>query len=128
MVDEITDGAPVCATCVGRAHGAGVSTGVLSVIHSGGLLFSPRGTITRPATCPASGFTALDERMMRGRCNACGFEGRIKGGSRGYSWSPLRIEAHESVELVAPCPFHLWDRISGEGTCRCGHEPWEVTA
>jgi hypothetical protein len=68
----------------------------------------------------------VNERI--GRCYVCGRYDTISGGYRGYSWTEPHLRNHApTTDIVKPCPFHAWDRITAEGACSCGHAPIEAT-
>lgn len=121
MVDEITDGVPVCGTCVGRARGAGHEIPVIEVQHVSDIVYEPRH-IRIPRSCPGAARTDfIHVNVFVGRCPACKEYMPIRGGNRGYDWTPPKLRQHEpGPGLVDPCPFHMWDRITPEGVCSCG--------
>lgn len=128
MVDEITDGVPVCGPCVGKATGAGHQLSVVAVQHEGGLIFEPRH-MRRPKTCPGSQYRDWHHVNFRvGRCWVCGEYMPLRARGGPYN-SDVFLVAHEpGIGLVDPCPFHAWDSITAEGVCSCGSASVPVVA
>jgi hypothetical protein len=128
FVDEITDGLPVCGTCAGRALGTGVALETVQVAHEPGLLFEPTLVVRWPRTCPGAGYASWHDvdSWKVGRCYVCLELVPIRG-PRGYETTLAHLARHDAgPDLVNPCPFHLWDRITVEGVCSCGAEPVPV--
>ncbi|MGW0837106.1 hypothetical protein [Streptomyces prunicolor] len=120
--DEPGDGEPVCATCEGRAAGAGHDESPTGRL----LLFTPRH-IDPPKNCPASRrglFEALRGGRV-GRCLVCGDMQPLR--AMGGPYNPrFSIVQHPPGEgLVAPCPFHRWrslTAVDGRAVCECGRQ------
>ncbi|MFJ2909388.1 hypothetical protein ACIO8F_08120 [Streptomyces sp. NPDC087228] len=119
--DTVTDGLPVCATCDGRAVGAGQEPDGPA---GRTLTFGPRD-ITPPRHCPGSR-TPLFEAMpgnTTGRCLACQdvHPTRAMGGP--YAPRHAITQHRPGARLFAPCPFHAWrhPRLNeGRLACVCG--------
>lgn len=119
--DELGTGEPVCATCEGRAAGAG-----REVSPTGRqLVFNPRH-ITPPKHCPGSRSSLLFTELSGGRaglCLACKdvHPLRAMGGAFNPRWAI--VQHPPGGGLVAPCPFHRWKSLTardGRAACACG--------
>jgi hypothetical protein len=120
-VDEISDGAPACGTCVGRALGAKQDEIPVGLPP---LRFDPRW-ITPPRTCPGSRSHTLWVEFGRvGRCLVCQEFVGIRAIGRGYNaWGAGPVFHEPGPGLVEPCPFHAWNRMKRYGdiaSCACG--------
>lgn len=114
----------VCATCEGRALGAGQEEAPPGLPP---LRFDPRW-LTPPATCPGSGddglYVPVQEGNWRvGRCLACGLivALRAHGGPYNGGYGPTRHAI--GPDLVEPCPWHAWNRlvrVDDRAACACG--------
>jgi hypothetical protein len=123
QLDDHTNpsGLPVCATCDGRAVGAGQEQDGPA---GRTLTFGPRDS-TPPRYCPASR-THLFERLpggTTGRCLACQdvHPTRAMGGP--YAPRHAITQHPPGPRLFTPCPFHAWrsPRLDGDGlVCVCG--------
>lgn len=118
--DELSDGEPVCGTCVGRALGAGqdqVPTDLPPMV------FDPRWQ-TPPRWCPGSGRSSLWRRIGRadvaGMCLVCGEAVPIR--ARPFPGWGYGMQRHlTGPDVVEPCPFHAWKRlVEQDGRVRCG--------
>lgn len=119
--DEPPPGEPVCATCEGRAVGAGQEfspTGRL-------LLFSPRD-IDPPKTCPGSRSSVLYTELpggRAGRCLACADVHPLRAMGGPYNPRTAIVQHPTGSTLVEPCPFHRWRQLTatdGRVHCHCG--------
>ncbi|MFB7832047.1 hypothetical protein [Streptomyces sp. NPDC056056] len=119
--EEPPAGHVVCATCEGRAIGAGQEQQT-----PGGrpLVFSPQG-LTPPRHCPGSR-TALYRLLSggtTGACLACGDTHPLRAMGGPYDSRYAIVQHGPGAGLVAPCPFHRWrqPRLDGDGVrCNCG--------
>lgn len=131
-VDEPPAGEPVCATCEGRAAGAGQDDSPTGRP----LIFNPRW-ITPPTTCPGSR-SSLFETLpggRAGRCLACGDVQPIRAMGGPYNPRAAIVQHPTGAALVPPCPFHRWKQLTardGQVLCACGraahHTTEETTA
>lgn len=121
-VDQIPDGLPVCATCDGRAVGAGqVQDGPTGRT----LVFSPRWQ-TPPRWCPGSRSYVLYEPLPGGtvgRCLACGDMHPLRAMGGPYNGGYGITQHPPGTGLLPPCPFHAWRQFTateGRPHCACG--------
>lgn len=122
--EEPGTGERVCATCEGRAAGAGQEetspTGRL-------LVFSPRH-IDPPKSCPASRSSVLFAELPGGRaglCLACKDVQPLRAMGGPYNPRYAIVQHPPGAGLVAPCPFHRWRQLTaadGRALCACGRE------
>jgi hypothetical protein len=127
LVDDLPDGEPACAVCVGKALGAGQDETPAGMPL---LRFDPRW-LTPPPLCPGSGDSGLWVDLARPSqnvvvCLACGdvVAGRACGSPYNPKWGATRHAPGE--HLVEPCPFHAWNHLVRRGDavgCACG---WDV--
>ncbi|MGW5616228.1 hypothetical protein [Streptomyces sp. NPDC003877] len=119
--DEPPAGEPVCATCEGRAAGAGQDNSPTGRP----LVFNPRH-ITPPKTCPGSRSSRLYEPLpggRAGRCLACGDVQPIRAMGGPYNPRAAIVQHPVGAALVPPCPFHRWRQLTardGRVLCTCG--------
>ncbi|MFD9047639.1 hypothetical protein [Streptomyces zaomyceticus] len=119
--EEPPAGHVVCATCEGRAIGAGQEQQT-----PGGrpLAFSPQG-LTPPRHCPGSR-TVLYRLLpggTTGHCLACSdtHPVRVMGGP--YNPRTAIVQHPPGPGLVGPCPFHRWRQLQlifNGVQCTCG--------
>lgn len=121
--EEPPPGEPVCATCEGRAAGAGQDTSPTGRP----LIFEPRH-IDPPKNCPGSRSSELFEELpggRAGRCLACQDVHPLRAMGGAYN-SRYAITQHPpGPGLVPPCPFHRWRTLTardGRAVCACGRE------
>lgn len=111
----------VCATCDGRAVGAGQEQ---DGPDGRALVFSPRG-LTPPRHCPGSR-TTLYEALPGGtaaRCLACRDVHPIRAMGGPYASRCGIVQHPPGAALCAPCPFHRWRHPTarnGRLMCTCG--------
>jgi hypothetical protein len=118
--DEIPDGELVCATCEGRAIGAGQEQ------QNPGrrLVFRPR-ELQRPKHCPGSRsslYTALSGGTT-GQCLACADTHPLRAMGGPYASRYAIVQHPPGAGLIAPCPFHRWRQLvrDNDGVrCSCG--------
>lgn len=119
--DTIPDALPVCATCDGRAVGAGQEQDGPA---GRTLLYGPRG-LTPPRFCPASRadlFEALPGGTT-GRCLACQDTHPIRAMGGPYASRVGIVQHPPGARLFVPCPFHRWRHPRRQGdrlACICG--------
>lgn len=119
--DEPPTGEPVCATCEGRAAGAGQDISPTGRL----LLFSPRD-VDPPKLCPGSRSSVLLEALRGGRaarCLACSDIHPIRAMGGPYNPRCAIVQHPPGPALVAPCPFHRWKQLTatdGRVHCHCG--------
>ncbi|MFF5977154.1 hypothetical protein ACFY7C_37280 [Streptomyces sp. NPDC012769] len=119
--EQPREGELVCATCEGRAIGAGQEQ---AAPGSPLLVFSPRG-LTPPRHCPGSR-TSLYRLLSggaAGECLACGDTHPLRAMGGPYASRTAIVQHDPGAALVAPCPFHRWRQPRhAEGTvqCACG--------
>ncbi|MGK3093747.1 hypothetical protein ACG93S_28935 [Streptomyces sp. WAC01490] len=120
--EAVLDGLPVCATCDGRAVGAGQEEDGPAGRR---LLFGPR-TLTPPRWCPGSR-TDLYESLPGGttaQCLACRDAHPIRAMGGPYASRAAIVQHPPGEALFAPCAFHRWRhpvRIAeGRLACACG--------
>ncbi|MFI8294474.1 hypothetical protein ACIGCZ_00855 [Streptomyces nigra] len=121
--DEPPAGEPVCATCEGRAAGAGQDDSPTGRP----LIFNPRH-IAPPKNCPASRSSLFEELPggRVGRCLACGDMQPLRAMGGPYNPRYAIVQHPTGQALVAPCPFHRWRQLTtrnGVVVCACGREP-----
>ncbi|GGM53596.1 hypothetical protein ACFFX1_54810 [Dactylosporangium sucinum] len=123
LTDDVPAGEPVCGTCVGRALGAGQDDAPAGLPP---LVFSPRWQ-TPPAVCPGSRSRTLWTELPGNRCGqclACGDIVPIRVVGTGYNaWGAGPVKHAPGADLVEPCPFHAYSRITavdGRAVCGCG--------
>lgn len=119
--EEPPAGAPVCATCDGRAIGAGQEH---PLPGSRPLVFSPRG-LTPPRHCPGSrtDLYALLSGSTTGRCLACSDTHPIRAMGGPYASRTAIVQHDPGPGLIQPCPFHRWRQprhADGAVLCSCG--------
>lgn len=115
---------PVCATCEGRAAGAGQIPGPAHYR----VQFTSHASRS-PIWCPASGRTGLWAELPGGtkassaaRCLLCGSVERVRCMGGFYTGGPGLTKHHPATEPLR-CPIHAWRHLSsidGQATCRCG--------
>ncbi|MET7713728.1 hypothetical protein [Streptomyces sp. NPDC005407] len=118
--DTLPAGDPVCATCDGRAVGAGQDTGPAGRQ----LLHTPR-TLKPPTNCSGSR-TALYTELGGGTVGSClvctdAHPLRAMGGP--YNSRYAIVQHPPGPGLVTPCPFHAWRQPAlkdGRLVCTCG--------
>ncbi|QLF83224.1 hypothetical protein QEN61_gp40 [Streptomyces phage Eklok] len=119
--ETVPDGLPVCATCDGRAVGAGQEQDGPAGRR---LLYGPR-SLTPPRWCPASR-SALYEPLpggTTGRCLACSDTHPIRAMGGPYASRAAIVQHPPGAALFAPCPFHRWRRPTATAAglhCMCG--------
>lgn len=127
---SLPKGDKVCATCEGRALGAGYPAATLPPTDL--LLFTPTLCAT-PEVCPGSrdyrrgpfprdAYETDPKRPNWATCLFCGSFERLIGGSRGYSWTPIGLSTHKHADLIPPCPNHGWLSMTRDAdalVCRC---------
>ena len=115
-------GQAVCATCDGRAVGAGQEEGPAGRT----LALTPRH-LAPPRYCPGSR-TGMFEELSGGRvgrCLVCGDHGPLRGMGGPYYGHYGIVQHDPGPALVTPCPFHRWRQLSardGRIYCPCGTE------
>lgn len=121
--DTVPTSERVCATCDGRAVGAGQET---DGPPGRTLAFQPRH-LTPPRNCPGSRtgmFTELPGAGV-GRCLACGDHHPLRAMGGPYN-SRYAITQHPpGTALIRPCPFHRWKNLTarhGRIYCPCDTE------
>lgn len=128
-LEALPDGDQVCATCDGRAVGAGQET-----VGPAGrkLAFGPREH-TRPRWCPGSR-TALYQELpggTAGRCLACQDTHPLRAMGGPYNPRYAIVQHPPGQGLVAPCPFHRWRYPTAQDgglACSCGRPLTHTTA
>ncbi|MGW6570069.1 hypothetical protein [Streptomyces sp. NPDC054975] len=104
--EEVPDGELVCATCEGRAIGAGQEEQNPAGRQ---LVFGPREQ-QRPKTCPGSRRALL--APLRGgttaRCLVCGDTHPVRAMGGPHNPRIAIIQHPPGDALVQPCPFHRW--------------------
>ncbi|MFI8817487.1 MULTISPECIES: hypothetical protein [unclassified Streptomyces] len=120
--EAVLDGLPVCATCDGRAVGAGQESDGPAGRR---LLYGPR-TLTPPRWCPGSR-TDLYEPLPGGtvgRCLACRDTHPIRAMGGPYTSRAAIVQHPPGESLFAPCAFHRWRHpvraAEGHLACTCG--------
>ncbi|MFF8610848.1 hypothetical protein ACF06X_33620 [Streptomyces sp. NPDC015346] len=119
--DEIPAGELVCATCEGRAIGAGQEEQ-----QPGGrrLGFGPR-ELRPPKNCPGSrrAFLAPLPGGTTARCLVCGDTHPVRAMGGPYNPRFGLIQHPPGAALVEPCPFHRWRQLTITDrtvSCTCG--------
>lgn len=119
VAEELPEGGRVCATCDGRAAGAGQIPGPGYPTS-----FTPRDSVP-PRWCPGSGRSGLwsEHGPMAGRCGVCGIVAGIRWMGGRYN-GDVGIVRHEPLGdlLEVRCPFHGWRQlvlVAGRAVCRC---------
>ncbi|MHB9861910.1 hypothetical protein [Streptomyces sp. YIM S03343] len=111
----------ICATCDGRAVGAGQETDGPA---GRTLTFQPRH-LTAPRHCPGSR-TGMFEELPGGsvgRCLACQDNHPLRAMGGPYNSHYAIVQHPPGAGLVAPCPFHRWRGLTarnGHVYCPCG--------
>lgn len=119
--ENVPAGELVCATCEGRAIGAGQEQPAEGARR---LVFTPRG-LTPPRYCPGSR-TALFAALPGGtaaRCLACRDVHPLRAMGGPYASHVGIIQHPPGARLFAPCPFHRWRHpraAEGRLVCVCG--------
>lgn len=114
----------VCATCEGRAAGAGQEQ---TSPTGRQLVFSPRH-LDPPKTCPGSRSSVLYAELPGGRageCLACKDVHPIRAMGSPYDPRTAITQHPPGPGLIAPCPFHRWltvTAVNGRAVCVCGRE------
>ncbi|MFI5814912.1 hypothetical protein ACIA7S_28635 [Streptomyces sp. NPDC051643] len=122
-IDVVTPGDLVCATCDGRAVGAGQETDGPT---GRTLAFQPRH-LTPPANCPGSR-TGMFEELAGGRvgrCLACGDHHALRAMGGAYAPRYAIVQHPPGAALVTPCSFHRWRSLTarqGRIYCPCDTE------
>ncbi|URC17961.1 hypothetical protein QEN62_gp39 [Streptomyces phage AxeJC] len=119
--ESVTDGAPVCATCDGRAVGAGQEENGPA---GRTLVFGPR-SLTPPRWCPGSRRDLYEPLpgATTGRCLACSDSHPIRAMGGPYASRAAIVQHPPGERLFAPCPFHRWRHpalVDGRLRCVCG--------
>lgn len=118
--EEPAAGDLVCATCDGRAVGAGQETNGPA---GRALVFAPR--LKPPKNCPGSR-TDLYEALSGGtvgRCLACQDMHPLRAMGGPYNPRYAIVQHPPGPALFAPCPFHQWRHPTaqdGRLVCTCG--------
>ncbi|WP_333745791.1 hypothetical protein [Streptomyces sp. IBSBF 2950] len=121
--DTIPLGDLVCATCDGRAVGAGQEPDGPA---GRTLTFQPRH-LGPPRHCPGSR-TAMYEELAGGRvgrCLVCGDHGPLRAMGGPYASRYAIVQHDPGTHLVKPCPFHRWRALTarnGRIYCPCDTE------
>jgi hypothetical protein len=115
--DRPPEGEQVCATCEGRAIGAGQD--VWPVPDGPNLAFAPR-RLTPPRKCPGSRSERLYEEVGRSvvRCLAC--DELVRGWFSSWRYGP--VNHPPGPGLVPGCEFHAWSYLTvhdGKAICTC---------
>jgi hypothetical protein len=122
--EDIPAGDLVCATCDGRAVGAGQEpAGPAGRL----LVFTPRD-LTPPRHCPGSRSTRLTRAIPPGtvgQCLACSDLHPIRAMGGPYNGRAAITQHAPGGRLVKGCPFHAWRYLEpdpeGDGVrCSCG--------
>ncbi|MFG3276196.1 hypothetical protein [Streptomyces luteogriseus] len=121
--EEPPEGEPVCATCEGRAAGAGQDDSPTGRP----LIFQPRW-IDPPKNCPGSRSSLFEELPggRVGRCLACGDHQPLRAMGGPYNPRYAIVQHPTGSALVPPCPFHRWRQLTardGHVHCACGRTP-----
>lgn len=117
-------GDAVCATCEGRAAGAGQIPGPAEYR----VRFTPYGT-RAPAWCPGGGRNGFWVETRGGTlaspnatCLVCGWDGRLRYSGGPYSGG-MGLQAHHPTDQLVRCPLHAWRQLTivdRRLACRCG--------
>ncbi|MFD5057404.1 hypothetical protein [Streptomyces sp. NPDC058394] len=119
--ETVPPGELVCATCDGRAVGAGQET---DGPVGRQLTFGPR-SLTPPRHCPGSR-SGLYEPLpggTTGRCLACGDTHPTRAMGGPYASRYAIVQHTPGARLFTPCPFHRWRHPTAAGgrlACACG--------
>lgn len=122
--DEPSPGEQVCATCEGRAAGAGQEQASPTGRQ---LVFSPRH-LDPPKHCPGSRSSVLFTELPGGRageCLACKDVHPIRAMGSPYDPRTALTQHPPGPGLVQPCPFHRWRTVTardGRAVCDCGRD------
>ncbi len=111
---------PLCATCEGRAVGAGWPTAEQVISGAGSrpwpvTRFTPKPYFDPPAVCPGSKRELYRENRdgRTGTCLVCGDHVRLR--LIGSRWAPRGfgpVVHPPGDELVRPCRYHAWDHLT----------------
>lgn len=120
-VDELPPGEAACGTCVGRALGAKQDEAPADLPP---LVFDPRWQ-TPPKWCPGSRSSRLWSHVAAsvGRCLVCGEYAAVRAMGGPYDPRTALVAHFPGPEMVAPCPFDAWMRLTvrdGQVACACG--------
>ncbi|MEU6979649.1 hypothetical protein [Streptomyces sp. NPDC046371] len=119
--EDVPAGQLVCATCEGRAIGAGQEEQPPGARR---LVFGPR-ELRPPVNCPGSR-RALLVPLPGGttaRCLVCGDTHPVRAMGGPYNPRIAIIQHPPGPALVEPCPFHRWRQPATDGgavVCGCG--------
>ncbi|MER7815616.1 hypothetical protein [Streptomyces sp. NPDC096153] len=118
--DTLPPGEPVCATCDGRAVGAGQDTGP----DGRRLLYTPR-TLRPPKSCPGSRKRLFEELPggRAGRCLVCSDVHPLRAMGGPYDSRYAIVQHPPGAGLIGTCPFHAWrypTAVDGRVACSCG--------
>jgi hypothetical protein len=118
--EDLADGDLVCATCDGRAVGAGQEP---AGPEGRRLVFSPRD-VDPPKYCPGSRVQLLTRSLPPGnvgQCLACGDLHVVRAMGGPYTPKAAVVQHPPGAALVDPCPFHAWRYLDpqDDGTVRC---------
>jgi hypothetical protein len=119
--DVLPEGGVVCATCDGRARGAGQ----LPAVDGPRTRFEPR-YMRPPRICPGSGRSGLwsEHGARTGRCGVCGSVEPTRYSGGPYS-GDVGLARHEPARdlLEVRCDLHGWRQLvlnpAGVAVCRC---------
>lgn len=119
--DEVPDGELVCATCEGRAIGAGQEQQDPTGRQ---LVFGPR-ELRPPKNCPGSRSNLVDPLPggTTARCLVCSDVHPLRAMGRPYDPRIGIVQHPPGAALVEPCPFHRWRqpvRADNAVRCMCG--------
>lgn len=121
--DAVAPGDRVCATCDGRAVGAGQET---NGPPGRTLVFQARH-LDRPANCPGSRTDMFEELPggRVGRCLVCADHMPLRAMGGPYAGRYGIVQHPPGPALVAPCAFHRWRYLTarqGRIYCPCDTE------
>jgi hypothetical protein len=121
--DTVPAGDLVCATCDGRAVGAGQET---DGPPGRTLTFQPRH-LTPPRNCPGSRTGMFDELTggRVGRCLVCQDHPPLRAMGGPYESRYALTQHPPGPGLVRPCPFHRWKALTARDSriyCPCDTE------
>lgn len=105
---------PHCASCFGRSVGVHPITGQFYAFRPEGVHAMP------PKWCPGPrrGLTAVSKNGQVGRCQFCGFTGRMMA-RRGWNAWGADLQRHEHLGCGVACPQHGWRHLDGvDAICR----------
>lgn len=126
--------APVCATCDGRAAGAGQIPATTVYPTK----FSPRYTLDPPALCPGGRpghnaenlYAPIAGTWRVGTCLVCGQVEALRASGGPYRGYVALARHAPGPALVQPCEFHAWLRMvarDGVAVCACSTgERWAI--